>query len=160
MSTLSLEDAQHAIRARTRTDRETGCWLWTGVTDSGGYGQMDWRTQGKRHRGAHRVAYAAFCADPGDLVVAQRCHRPRCCAPAHLWSGTRQEVHDAKVAAGTANNPRGDRMGTRKLRARDIPAIRARLEAGERQHAIAAAYGVSDAAISYIKNRTTWAHIP
>lgn len=58
-----------------------GCWLWTGSTDSDGYGLV-W--QG-RHVKAHRFAYAlVHGAIPAGLQIHHRCEDPACCNPDHL----------------------------------------------------------------------------
>ena len=65
---------------------ETGCWLWSAVTNPDGYG-MYWLAG--RMRGAHRVAYASLVRplpdwSPGALVIDHLCRVRRCVNPAHL----------------------------------------------------------------------------
>lgn len=60
----------------------SGCWLWTASLDTSGYGCF-----GKeKTRGAHRIAYKALIADPGDdLVLDHVVCQTRCCVnPDHL----------------------------------------------------------------------------
>jgi len=55
---------------------------------------------------------------------------------------------------------RGSRRYNAKLREVDIPVIRAALDAGRTQKAIAQEYGVDPRTIWSIKHRKRWAHVP
>jgi len=70
-----------------------GCWLWTGSTGRGGYGQLSYA--GKYQR-AHRVAWIlTFGEIPPGMFVLHRCDVPPCCRPDHLFLGTqRDNIHD------------------------------------------------------------------
>ena len=58
----------------------TGCWLWVGRTDRGGYGKY-----GANGLGAHRIVYEKLKGKiPEGLVLDHLC-RVRCCVnPDHL----------------------------------------------------------------------------
>ena len=155
----SREATKAIIRSRVKLQRRTGCWLWTGTLDTGGYGVFFWGPNGHKYKGAHRVAYAAFVADPGRLHVCHRCDVPACCNPDHLFLGTPSENHRDKVAKGRANNPRGEANSGAKLTAKHVRRIVRRLDAGDRQGDIARDYGVSAPAISYINTGKTWGHV-
>ena len=64
----------------------SGCWLWTGVTDSWGYGRAG------RAGMAHRVFYERIVgAIPKGLTLDHKC-RVRCCVnPDHLEPVTLRE---------------------------------------------------------------------
>lgn len=55
---------------------------------------------------------------------------------------------------------KGGTYGRNRLEAKDIPAIRARLAAGERGADIARELGISHSTISAIKHRRAWAWVP
>ena len=77
------------LKAHTKVDPETGCHLWTGHRDPGGYGRM---FLGHTSRGAHRVAWeVAHGPIPAGMLVLHNCDNPRCCNPAHLTLGTHAE---------------------------------------------------------------------
>lgn len=73
-----------------KVDKSGECWLWTGSTDTKGYGQI-------RHdyklRGAHRVSYEL--AHGVTLTPRQkldhRCNTPLCVKPEHLRDGTQKQ---------------------------------------------------------------------
>lgn len=155
----SLAETKAIIMGRVQKKQKTGCWLWTGTKDGGGYGVLFWGPHGRKHKGAHRVSYAAFVADPGALHVCHRCDNPSCVNPAHLFLGTPSENHRDKVAKGRANTPRGERTGGAKLTDECVLAIVRRLEAGDRQADIANDYGVTAPVISYISTGKAWGHV-
>lgn len=67
----------------------SGCWLWTGYTDSRGYGRI-WL--GGRHSvstGVHRLSLKlSGVLVPNELMVLHRCDVPCCVNPEHLFIGT------------------------------------------------------------------------
>ena len=67
----------------------TGCWLWTGVRDRKGYGQL-W-CHGRTAR-SHRVAYELERGPiPPGLTIDHLCRNPSCVNPMHLEPVTRLE---------------------------------------------------------------------
>jgi hypothetical protein len=135
-----------------RTRREGGCLVYTRARSSAGYGQI-WDGTTKRVLYAHRVVAEALCPrpDPGHNEVLHACDNPPCVEPSHLSWGTHAQNLRDMFARGRRPHP-----GTAKLRAADIPAIRARLAAGDPYRAIAADFGVTEAAIGHIARGTTW----
>lgn len=156
MSARSSEDTRAILRARSTPDPNTGCWRWSGRTDAGGYGVFYWGPNGRAHRRAHRVSYAAFVGDPGDLHVCHRCDNPGCVNPEHLWLGTAKDNHRDKVAKGRSNPRCGEQHPSVKLSKADALAIRARCAAGESQREVARSFKVSQPAVSYIVRHLTW----
>jgi len=71
----------------TIPEPNSGCWLWTGTLNPGGYGCVGF--QGKT-KGAHRVAYMlANGSIPAGMDLDHLC-RVRCCVnPGHLEAVTR-----------------------------------------------------------------------
>lgn len=68
-----------------------GCWIWTGRTDSNGYGRVDLGPRGKQAL-AHRIS--AVCKF-GDAIagknVCHRCDTPSCVNPNHFFLGTQAD---------------------------------------------------------------------
>ena len=131
------------------------CWEWLASTKEG-YGVI-WNEG--RYTKAHRLAYAFFTGPlAADLFVCHTCDNPRCVKPSHLFLGTNQDNiadrgHKGRTRVGT-----GERHGNARLSDAQVDEIRCRYRSGERQTALAAWYGVSQAHISRIvlaQSRTT-----
>jgi hypothetical protein len=87
-------------RGRTMPGMDTPCWEWTKALDDDGYGRLE--AGGKKHAGAHRVAWELVhgAPPPDDRMVCHRCDNPRCVRAetegGHLFLGTqRDNVRDA-----------------------------------------------------------------
>jgi hypothetical protein len=82
------DDLKQKILDRIEVD-ENGCWLWTGFSRSGGYGDL--HHLGRIQR-AHRLSYEAFVGPiPGDLTLDHLCRVRRCVNPEHLEPVTGRE---------------------------------------------------------------------
>jgi hypothetical protein len=69
----------------------SGCWLWTGSRNHGGYGVIG-RPQSCPPRLAHRIAYELLRETiPANLDLDHLCRVPCCVNPAHLEAVTRSE---------------------------------------------------------------------
>lgn len=68
----------------------TGCWLWGGNVDVGGYGRC--YAGMKIEEKAHRVLYAfQYGSVPNGLLLDHKCRVRSCCNPDHLEPVTCQE---------------------------------------------------------------------
>lgn len=155
------------------------CWLWTACTSSYGYGIL--RINGRNH-GAHRVSYELNVAPiPKGYDCCHHCDNPLCVNPSHLFAGTRKDNLNDMRAKGRAvyqANPeklaRGDRNGARthpekilrgenngkaKLTNDQVRDIRRRVNAGEKQNALAIEFGVLKSTINSIIKRRNWKNI-
>lgn len=74
----------------SKVEKSETCWLWTGHTKSGTYGQF---TLFPHHQmPAHRFAYITEVgAIPNGLVLDHLCRNPRCVRPDHLEAVTQRE---------------------------------------------------------------------
>lgn len=73
---------------RYEADLNSGCWLWSGKSDTHGYGRASF--QGSMWS-VHRLSYSLNRGDPGSLHVCHRCDTPACVNPQHLFLGTRSD---------------------------------------------------------------------
>jgi len=147
-----LKTILERVRKNVTLDPVTGCWLWQGSRfKSGGYGQM-WGVGGKVKVKVHRALFIELHGPlRSDEFVCHRCDRPLCCNPDHLFKGSAAANAADMVAKG--RQAVGGRNGNGRLTAVQVLAIRSDPRVGWR---IAADYGVSQAAVSYIKIRRNW----
>lgn len=83
------------ILSKIKVNEKTGCWEWTGVPNSAGYGQL---TIDGVYWASHRYSYTHYHGDiPKGLVVRHKCHNRICCNPDHLDTGTHKDnYHDSE----------------------------------------------------------------
>ena len=142
------EKEQESVRRRfgkyaTGGDPEE-CWAWRGPT-ANGYGRL---SMGDKTLGAHRLAYELRHGSARGMHVLHRCDNRACVNPAHLFLGTNADNMRDKMAKG-----RGGHVGP-KLTAAQRRIIRARLQAGEAQNALAQEFGVRPEAVRYLADPT------
>ncbi|MGH7022198.1 MAG: HNH endonuclease signature motif containing protein [Caulobacteraceae bacterium] len=86
------------LAAWVEIDPRSGCHLWTGHRDQGGYGRM---SVNKRNRAVHRVAWELVNGPiPEGMLALHICDNPRCCNPAHLKLGTQADNNRDRIAKG------------------------------------------------------------
>ena len=138
------------IKAKSRVDPQTGCWIWTGRITGKGYGDYN----GAR---AHRISYEEFNGPiPAGMVVMHTCDNPPCVNPSHLIAGTQLDNMRDMRAKGRDNYLLGQEHSRAKLTEDDVRAIRAdkrpRKQIGEQ-------YGISSKTVEKIIYRERWKHI-
>lgn len=138
--------------------KSDGCWSWVGTVDQHGYGQIS-NGRNKSRLKAHRVSYELHKGPiPKGLHVCHSCDNPNCVNPDHLWVGSAKDNARDRAAKGRSG-PRhvaGEKNPAAIIRADMVPLIRLSSMHGIPQPAIAAACGVSRAAISKIVNQKNW----
>lgn len=156
------------------------CWNWPySANVQTGYGQFSMWVDGKRKiLTAHRAALLFLSGtDISGLHVCHHCDNPRCFNPAHLFTGSaadnlRDMASKGRHAGRNRALPRGDshwsRRSPEKLKrgeqnnkttivTDDVLAIRS---SKETLKVLADRYKLSESAISNIKLRRTWKHVP
>lgn len=103
--------ARQAIISGSIPEPNCGCWLWSGSTSEGGYGQIN--LYGRMYI-APRLSHLVFKGAPGHLFVCHSCDLPACVNPDHLWLGTHAENMADMVAKGRHTVPRGDEHFARR----------------------------------------------
>jgi hypothetical protein len=141
--------------AKVQIRGQEDCWLWTGCTDTVGYGQLSF-SRGLGTFRAHRVALSMLMHIPQHLDVAHVCNNRRCVNPLHLKLATRKENNQDKETHGT--KLLGSRTAKAVLKESDIPVIRDMCKTHLRKE-VADMYGVSPMTISSIATNRYWKHI-
>jgi hypothetical protein len=148
------------------------CWLWTGCTNTAGYGATSWNY---KYTQTHRLAYQLTHGEiPEGLNCLHRCDNPRCCnAESHLFLGTNQNNADDMVeknrqsqgakhsAAILPNRPRGEENAMHKTTNEDVVEMR-RLYAETKIPIpeIAAQFRLSEHTAEKAIRGETWKHLP
>lgn len=79
------------LKKSCEVDPVTGCWLWLGSLQGGGYGQV-WYPQARRLELVHRLAFRlAGGMIPDGMELDHLCRVRRCFNPEHLRVVTRLE---------------------------------------------------------------------
>ena len=162
------------------------CWLWMGLIDKDGYGQMrNHYTMVRVHRLAYELQYDV---PPGDNLVCHKCDVKRCIRGSHLYLGDHQtnavdmyargqgpkgERHGSKTHPERV--PRGERHGwrthpeailrgsahpTAKLTEAAVLEMRRRYAAKEAtQYQLAAEFGVGQATVWRALKGKCWTHV-
>jgi hypothetical protein len=147
------------VRAFSRIDDATGCWIWTRAADALGYGLL--RVEGRLTR-AHRASFAAARGQiPDGLCVLHRCDRPSCVNPEHLFLGTRAENNADRTRKGRTSC--GEEHVHRRLSESDVREIRTQFATGQwSPSALGKRYGVARSTVRAVvgrSSRTSWKHV-
>jgi len=120
------------FEAKFVPEPNTGCFIWTGGVDEGGYGRFLFEG---RNRKASRIAWLLANGDAGELHVLHRCDTPACVNPDHLFLGT--------IRDNNMDRARKGRTPIAKLTKDDVRAIRLLRREGWSLGALGKVYGVS-----------------
>jgi len=149
---------QCAAKFWARVSRGEGCWEWTGVIGSGGYGQMNFLG---RSESAPRVAWRLQRGEiPTHLELMHSCDNRKCVRLEHLSLGTRLDNMRDKEAKGRGRVARGADQWKARLDNERVRAIRALYADGVSISAIARAFDVHTVTVTKIVKRITWKHVP
>lgn len=146
----------------SRVNMTESCWLWTGRTNSNGYGLIDLprinRAKGRpilAHRLAWFLHYGAW-----PINALHNCpngDNPTCVRWDHLWEGTITENNNDMATKGRA--ARGEQRPNAVVTADLVRVIRQRHANSERQLDIANDLGLNKITVFDIVHRRTWKHI-
>jgi hypothetical protein len=136
---------------------DSGCWKYTGCCGEDGHGRFQFKN---RSVCAHRFSWELAHGKPAEDLVLHRCDFPACVNPAHLFGGSHADNVADRVAKGRSAT--GARNGRAKLKPKDVQYIK-KAFAGSNPPSLASLarkFGVSDRAISFIRNGEKWKSIP
>lgn len=146
---------------RVRITNDNSCWEWKTGCNTAGYGAFT--HNGYTHL-AHRIAYALFFGDPGNLCVCHKCDNPKCCRPGHLASGTvaennRDKTLKGRQAKGPNHGVKGSKVASAKLTEAEVKEIRLLRITGMKLVELGKNFGIAFQTVSNICLRKTWRHI-
>ncbi len=143
---------------RSSINKDTGCWEWGGAKNSRGYGAVE--IKGKMVY-THRLAASLFLGFDlsSNLCVLHHCDNRLCWNPHHLFVGTQQDNTLDMIAKGRGICFGGAGNGYAKLTDEDVIDIRKLVLEGTTQIDVAKEFGITQANVSLIVLRKTWAHI-
>jgi lysozyme family protein len=135
-------------------DPNTGCWLWTGYIEPGGYGML-WMP-GNRSQNAHRVSWNLHYGEiPAGAFVCHRCDTRNCVNPKHLFLCNAAENAADMKAKGRSRC--GERNTSAKLTGDEVRQMRALIDDGSLSiGAIADKFNVSRATVYAIRKKKVW----
>ena len=142
---------------RAKPDGE--CLLTVG-TKTNGYGMTKF---GGRACGIHRLVLEVELGRSleREEYALHRCHRRACINPEHIYLGDHQQNMRDKVEAGRSHSTPGEAHWKAILTEAQVMEIRRRYrDGGVFQRELAAEYGVSRGAISFITAGSSWSHLP
>jgi hypothetical protein len=88
-----------------KSENPDGCWFWTGVKTSAGYGIL---SINYKNTFAHRFSYEIHGGTiPEHMLVCHHCDHPACINPSHLFLGT----HSDNTQDMIMKNRQGSRFG-------------------------------------------------
>lgn len=143
------------LKAKSRLDPKTGCLIWLGSTNTGGYGEIDYNGHTlKTHRATWELEKGPI---PEGLCVLHKCDNPPCRNIEHLFIGTRANNVEDMVRKNRHSAPRGEAHADAKLTEADIRKIRSLYATGRyRQVDLAERFGCIQAHISRIVRKANW----
>lgn len=119
---FTREQATAAFLAKVSPEPNSGCWLWTGAVQGGGYGSFSF--EGKIQK-AHRVSHQIFKGQiPDGLDVMHSCDVRCCVNPTHICAATTLENIADMWRKWRGNPAKGERNSHAKLTAFGVTYIR------------------------------------
>jgi len=129
------------------------CWIWTGATDSDGYGVMTVRAPHKLLIKTHRLSFFIFTGRWPTPCCLHVCDNQRCVRPSHLFEGTVLDNVLDRHAKGRS------KAFAPKLSRSQVLYVRSMLDSGVPISTVAKALGVSTGCINGIKTGASWAYL-
>lgn len=99
---------------------DEGCWIFTGATRYGGYGEIRLWPRSEGIGVTHRVVYEHLVGPiPPGVLLDHRCMKPRCCNPDHLRFATVKQNGEHRAGPRSDNKSSGVRGVTYDKRKRN-----------------------------------------
>lgn len=147
------------VRFLRLTKPEGGCLRWTASFFRDGYGQFQWRHDGKLTWRAHRAAWTLFVGQiPDGLKVLHECNNSWCVNwEKCLYLGTSDDNAADRLAAG--HYAVGEDHYASSLTTEIVIEARRRSDIGVPRKEIAEALGIGYSNLSHIVSGKAWKHL-
>lgn len=138
-----------------RTERSaTGCALFTGHLNAGGYGVV--KIDGKTVL-AHRAVWAEANGEiPAGMEVCHACDTRACVELSHLFLGTREENQQDMYRKGRGRKASGESHGRAKLTSAEVIKMRDLHATGASYRALAQQFGVGKTTVAQAVRGDHW----
>jgi hypothetical protein len=147
---------QERFDSKYQPEPNTGCWLWVGGLNEGGYGIIGLGSRSEGVARAHRVSWVLHRGPLNSCdCVLHKCDQPRCVNPDHLFVGSQSDNMKDCVQKKRNFVPdnRGEKAINSKLKIENVIHIKKRELSGSEY---ARMYGVSRSAIYEIWGGRNW----
>lgn len=135
----------------------SGCLIWMGAQNAGGYGRSGLAQRIHGTTIVHRAVFQEINGPvPNGMYVCHSCDTPSCVNPDHLFAGTPSDNAQDRKIKGRSASKQGSLNGNCILTDEQVRAIKVALDLGEKQIDLARAYRVSFSTINHIKQGRTW----
>ena len=142
------------------SEKQGGCWVWTGGQDKDMYGRFRLCEAGKKINIMAHV-YSFYLTNgfmPGSLLVCHTCDHPYCVNPDHLFLGTPKE--NVQDAMKKGRHPLGETNGQAKLTNEKVKLIRELNATGDyTKQQLSDQFGVAQSVIYDVIARRRWKHV-
>ena len=135
----------------------SGCWIWLGGVDKGGYGRIGVGGWHGPNILTHRASWEIYKGEiPVGMCVLHKCDTPPCCNPEHLFLGTRIDNVEDMTRKGRRRSGIGERCGAAKLTSEQVLKIRSD---NRTLAVIGKEYGICASQASNVRRGLHWKHI-
>jgi hypothetical protein len=149
---ISNKTALERFEDKFTPEPNTGCWLWLGYLDRGGYGVFKYNNKPVL---AHRVSYILYKGGIADgLYVLHDCDNPLCVNPNHLYLGTHDDNMRDKAKRGRVGGELHPRSKLSNYQRKEI--IEKYVPRKYSLRRLAKEYGVDDSTICQIIKNPKW----
>ena len=147
------DDVYEQFCKSVEVDSESGCWVWTGHKDVGGYGLLGYNY---RQYKAHRIAWMLKHNEtiPKGVQVCHTCDNRACVNPDHLFLGTAKD--NMQDRSKKIKQKRGKTRNPDRFKKDEILKIRAAANSGLSFWQIAESHTITPSQVHEIVIREDW----
>ena len=147
---------QQLFDEKVYPDPISGCWLWGGGINAGGYGIFN---AGNKCVLAHRFAWQAQRGEiPDGMAICHKCDVPSCVNVGHLWLGTNVDNNLDRDQKGRSRggSMQGENHPQARITSEAVIDIRSK-RLSRQEYAVK--YGLAYKTIWEIDRHKKWKHI-